>query len=358
MSFKLSVGLVSVLGLEAVTNEAIAAFKPNPRVDTRFLYYALPEFVPKYARENIYGAKLLNQDLIASAKTFVPPLEEQRRIAAFLDYETRRIDELVSELEKFAFHAEERRAAIIVAAVTGALRLTECGSNSGSRAYSDSTPKATREALQSVPRSWDVARVADIASRRREFGTPDMDLLSVFLDRGVVPYVMDGGQVHAPSDDLSTYQVVRRGDLVLNNQQAWRGSVGVSNYEGIISPAYVVLKLHYRQHPGFMNYLVRSKVMVHQFEIASRGVGDIQRQVYWPRLRECLVPLPSLEEQQRICDFLDHEVGRLNTLLAEQARLISLLRERRSALITSAVTGQIDVREWSPTDDLAVEEVA
>src|SRR4051812_43569623 len=89
-----------------------------------------------------------------------------------------------------------------------------------------------------VKTEWQVVRLWEIAELRSEKNRPDLPLLSVFLNRGVIAYGDGGGQVHKPGMDLSIYQVVREGDLVLNNQQAWRGSVGVSKHEGIISPAY------------------------------------------------------------------------------------------------------------------------
>lgn len=92
-----------------------------------------------------------------------------------------------------------------------------------------------------VKREWAVVRLWQIARIRSEKNYPELPLLSVFLNRGVIAYGEGGGQVHKPGLDLSVYQLVRRGDFVLNNQQAWRGSVGVSKHEGIISPAYVVL---------------------------------------------------------------------------------------------------------------------
>ena len=79
------------------------------------------------------------------------------------------------------------------------------------------------------------------------------------------------------------------GDLVLNNQQAWRGSVGVSQYQGIISPAYVVLKLSDKLIPSYANYLFRSPAMVAQYVVASRGVGDIQRSLFYPDLRNSIL---------------------------------------------------------------------
>ena len=107
----------------------------------------------------------------------------------------------------------------------------------------------------------------------------------------MIPYGEGGGQVHKPSLDLAGYQVVYPGDLVLNNQQAWRGSVGVSKYRGIISPAYVIVGLADSLDARYADYLFQSGVMVSQFVTSSKGVGDIQRDIHTPWLKTP-VPIP------------------------------------------------------------------
>ena len=173
----------------------------------------------------------------------------------------------------------------------------------------------------------------------------EFELLSVYLNRGVIPYSEGGGLVHKPSEDLSNYQHVVPGDIVLNNQQAWRGSVGVSRHFGNVSPAYIVLRPITDWHPGYLNYLLRSPFIVTQLEVASRGVGDIQRQISRPWMREVLFPMPDFDEQRRIADFLDRETAKIDALIAKQEQLITTLDERRGAVISRAVTrGLVDDR--------------
>src|SRR5262245_50120110 len=121
-----------------------------------------------------------------------------------------------------------------------------------------------------VRREWAVVRLWEIARIRSEKDHAELPLLSVFLNRGVIAHTEGGGQVHKPGLNLSIYQVVRRGDFVLNNQQAWRGSVGVSRHEGIISPAYIVLALSGAINPRFADYLLQSRDMVAQYVTSSK----------------------------------------------------------------------------------------
>ncbi len=126
-SFKLSVGTVSLAGVDMYTNEAIASFAPSERVDTGYLYWAAPVLIPHNAQENIYGAPLLNRERIANADLLSPPLEEQRAIAAYLDRETARIDSLVAKVREAIDRLKELRAALIAAAVTGKIDVREEG---------------------------------------------------------------------------------------------------------------------------------------------------------------------------------------------------------------------------------------
>lgn len=118
-SFKLSVGKVAFTEIDVYSNEAIAAFLENKKIDLRFWSYAAPDVLIKNGRENIYGATLLNQELIGSSVFYAPALEEQTQIARFLDHEVGKIDALIAEQEKLIALLKERRSALISAAVTG-----------------------------------------------------------------------------------------------------------------------------------------------------------------------------------------------------------------------------------------------
>lgn len=181
--------------------------------------------------------------------------------------------------------------------------------------------------LPRIPSTWQWRRLASIGRKVSASGRPDLPLLSVYLDRGVIRYAEGGRRVHAPSEQLDAYQIVRPGDLVLNNQQAWRGSVGVSDHHGIISPAYVIWRNSSTISAQYGKYLFRAPVMVDQFVMASRGVGDIQRDLHGPSLRNLLVPVPPLEDQDAIAKYLAHANVRIDKAIAAKRRLAVLLAE-------------------------------
>lgn len=190
-----------------------------------------------------------------------------------------------------------------------------------------------------IPSNWEVTRIKNILALRSERNSGDRELLSVYLDRGVISYSDSSGmQVHKPSEDLSNYQNVHIGDFVLNNQQAWRGSVGVSRYDGIISPAYFVYSMSDECDPTYMNFLLRDGSMVQQYETASRGVGTIQRNIYGLWFLNSLVIIPPIEEQRLIAAFLSEKCSEIDSLYADiQSQILTLEQYKRST-ITELVT--------------------
>jgi len=197
--------------------------------------------------------------------------------------------------------------------------------------------------LGQVPGHWDVPPLAGLAWMKSVVNQSERQLLSVYLQRGVVRFAdVDEKRTNATSKDLSNYQAVDPGDFVLNNQQAWRGSVGVSEYSGIVSPAYLVLALSKRYSARYANLLFRDQSMVSQYLVCSKGVGTIQRNLYWPHLKRVGVVIPPPDEQAAIVRFLDWANGRLERAIRAKRKVIALLNEQKQAIIHRAVTRGLD----------------
>lgn len=203
--------------------------------------------------------------------------------------------------------------------------------------------------LGNVPEHWEVLPLYAVAKPKSITGRQDRELLSVYLDRGVIRFSeVEEKRTNVTSEDLSKYQAVDPGDFVLNNQQAWRGSVGVSAHTGIVSPAYLVLSLDSRLQPEFANLLLREKVMVSQYLVCSRGVGSIQRNLYWPHLKRASTWLPSPQEQSTIVRYLDYMERRIRRYIRAKQTLIKLLGEQKRAMIERVVAGKVDPRTGGP----------
>ncbi len=196
---------------------------------------------------------------------------------------------------------------------------------------------------QSIPYHWKVKPLWAVSHLKSEPNHQELELLSVYLNKGVVRFRdVDEKRTNVTSDDRSKYQRVSPGDLVLNNQQAWRGSVGISSYEGIVSPAYIILSLSDQLTTDFASYFFRDPVMVHQYLISSKGVGSIQRNLYFPSLRKALVCVPPIDEQQLISRYLDKKTAQIDSLIEKIERKIELLKEQRISLINQCVTKGLD----------------
>lgn len=190
-----------------------------------------------------------------------------------------------------------------------------------------------------IPEHWESTRIVNLLSLKTERGFANEKLLSVYLDKGVIKNSdSDGKQVHKPSEDLNAYQLVEIGDFVMNNQQCWRGSVGVSQYRGIISPAYHIFKLKDCLLGHYANYLLRDYTMVTQYLIASKGVGSIQRILSFPWFKNSLCIIPPKSEQEQIVRFLDGCLALIDKYVKEKEREVELLKELKNAEINRTVT--------------------
>ena len=192
--------------------------------------------------------------------------------------------------------------------------------------------------LPEIPSHWEVLRFGSLFKRKPAINKPEEELLSVFLDRGVIKASDSDKRTHQASEDLSKYQLVEPSDFVMNNQQAWRGSVGVSDYTGIISPAYHIFPMPSCYDYHYANYLLRERVMVNLFDISSKGVGSIQRTLNfnWLNNGKCL--LPPIEEQKKIVAFLDKQITLIESCKCQRERELQTLNELKQAEIASVVT--------------------
>ncbi len=189
-----------------------------------------------------------------------------------------------------------------------------------------------------IPQHWRILPLYAIAKEKSICGCVDLPLLSVYLDEGVVPFsARTERRTNATSSDLSKYQRVDTGDFVLNNQQAWRGSVGVSKHTGIVSPAYLVLQMDDTLTLEYANYLLRSRLMVDQYLINSKSVGSIQRNIYWPSVKRVSVIVPPKDEQEGIVSYLRWKMSIFNRLINAKKREINELTRLKHSLVSDAV---------------------
>ena len=194
------------------------------------------------------------------------------------------------------------------------------------------------EWLGEVPDSWDVRPFWTLYVRSKRAGFPEEQLLSVYREYGVVRKSDRDDNHNNPSEDLATYQLVEVSDLVINKMKAWQGSVAVSPFRGIVSPAYFVYRPIHSMSSRFLHYLMRSIRYITGYLSLSKGVriGQWDLDPVYHSVMPVLVP--SNEEQQVIADFLDRETAKIDALIEEQRRLNELLKEKRQAVISYTLT--------------------
>ena len=205
------------------------------------------------------------------------------------------------------------------------------------------------EWLGEVPAHWQVRKLRNTIRSVAERNCPDLPLLSVVREKGVVVRdVSDKDENHNfIPDDLTNYKVVKRHQFAMNKMKAWQGSYGVSNFHGIVSPAYFVFDIE-GVDSNYFHTAIRSKAYVPYFTRASDGVRIGQWDLSIARMREIPFLVPSVSEQAAIVRFLDHADRRIQRYIRAKQKLIALLEEQKQAIIHQAVTGQIDVRTGEP----------
>ena len=139
------------------------------------------------------------------------------------------------------------------------------------------------------------------------------------------------------------YKICLAGDLVINTLWAWMGAMGVASVNGIVSPAYNVYEPGPRLDPSFVDALVRITVFAQEVIRYSKGVWSSRLRLYPEGFFEAFFPVPPIDEQRAIVTYIVEETKKLDALRLAAERTITLLKERRAALIAAAVTGQIVV---------------
>ncbi len=188
-----------------------------------------------------------------------------------------------------------------------------------------------------VPDGWAIRPLWSEFRRGKSLGEGTEELLSVYRDYGVIPKSSRDDNFNKPSEDLSKYQRVFVGDLVVNKMKAWQGSLGVSDYDGIVSPAYFVYKAIGELNRRFAHYLLRSREYADHMAAISSGIRPNQWDLDPAQFAVTPLLVPPPREQRAIADYLDRETAQIDAFIAKNEELITVLTERRAATISELV---------------------
>jgi len=196
--------------------------------------------------------------------------------------------------------------------------------------------------LGNVPAHWDVKPLWAMYRPKKSTGHPLETLLSVYRDHGVIEKSSREDNKNRASEDLSGYQLVVNGDLVTNKMKTWQGSIAISSLQGIVSPAYYVYGKQHSGNDTYFHHLFRSTPYITGYQSISKGIRVGQWDLEADKFRLFPVIVPPPAEQDAIVAHLDRATSRIDALVAKKSRFIELLREKRQATITHAVTKGLD----------------
>ncbi|MGY1829005.1 restriction endonuclease subunit S [Geodermatophilus sp. SYSU D01180] len=302
----------------------LAIIRPDRRKTApKFLYWALAS-EPIARQWGVTAAGVTRVGIRSTDLNKVtiplPPLDEQRAIADYLDHETAQIDALVAKQQEFVRLLQERRT-------------------------------RAREALaHRVTHGHRLRWVLHEVDQRAGARAADLPLMSVSIDWGVRRRD-EMTEKLARAEDLSHYKVCREGDIVVNRMRAFQGALGVAPEDGLVSPDYAVLRVATLEtDPHWLAESMRTRAFVGEITMRLRGIGGTDSgNVRTPRINtadllDIRLDIPNLGTQRAELTDLKSETTRIDALVAKAEEHIALANERGSALISAAVTGRVDVR--------------
>lgn len=210
--------------------------------------------------------------------------------------------------------------------------------------------KSTLPVLDYIPSHWNELRGKYFLVEREDRSSDGSeDLLSVSQYTGVTKRLgQRSGSNKTRASSLKGYKSVDQDNLVINIMLAWNGSLGVSKYQGIVSPAYCVYKIGNEVFPRYLHYLVKSEEYKTLFRMCSAGVIKSRLRLYTDQLFGLRFLVPPREEQEQIARYLDHKNNLINKYIRIKKKQIELLKELKQTIINDAVTGKIDARTGKP----------
>jgi type I restriction enzyme S subunit len=299
----------------------------------RFLFKSIP-FVGllQTCVTGIREGQNINYSILRKSEIPVPPLDEQQNIVEFLDEKTAKIDTYIQEKEKEICSLEELKQSEIAFAVTHGIKHDVSMKDNGIAWIGE------------IPEHWDTIKMKYLFSERSEKGFPDEPILCSTQKYGVIPQSMYENRVVVVNKGLEGLKLVEHGDFVIS-LRSFQGGIEYAHYRGIISAAYTILKLVMadKLNEDYVRFLFKSIPFIGLLQICVTGIREGQN-INYSILRKSEIPVPPLDEQQQIVEYIQQKTVQIDTYISDVKRLIDSLKEYRHRLICDAVTGRINVQ--------------
>ena len=317
-----------------IVSTGFAVVRPRADVFTPgFCKYALrePSFLAEVVKRSTgISYPAINASDLGVISVFTPPLKQQFAIADYLDRETARIDALVAAKQGVLALMAEKRRALITVAVTRGL-------NSAVTLRDSGIPWLGR-----IPKHWDLNRAKHLFTQADLPIREDDGIVTCFRDGQVTLRQNRRDNGFTLANIEFGYQGIRVGQLVLHSMDAFAGAIGVSDSDGKCSPEYIICESQTDDlFSPYYGHLLRTMALAGFIQASCPAVRERAPRIRFSDFAEFYLPVPPQDEQRAIVAHIAAETARLEALRLATERTITLLKERRSALISSAVTGKL-----------------
>jgi len=264
----------------------------------------------------------------------IPLLAEQQKISAFLDRKCTEIDSVISKTKATIEEYKKLKQSVITQAVTKGIIPNRPMKDSGI------------EWIGEIPQEWEKIRIGRLFRLRNEKNYSSLDevqLLSLYTGIGVFPH----GEHEERGNKAVTaegYNIVKKNDIVVNIILAWMGAIGISEYDGVTSPAYdVYIPDLSKVVPHYFHYVFRTQGIAGECYKYGRGIMMMRWRTYSPEFKAISVPYPPIKEQQEISNYLDEKCSEIDKLIAKKEQLLTEMENYKKAVIYEYVTGKKEI---------------
>lgn len=304
----------------------------------KYLYYCALCFPFDYYVTSTALPSMTQRDL-GSQEIAMPPKKEQKAIADFLDKECAQIDSIAADLEKQIALLQQYKKSLITETVIKGLNKSVPMKDSGT----DWIP-------YEIPEQWELSKIKYIFNLRDEKNyrpLEEVNLISLYTDLGVVQHCDLETTTGNKAYTADGYKKVYVDDIVVNIILCWMGAIGISQYEGVTSPAYDVYYAIDKEVicPQYYHYLFKIEQFHGKCYSVGRGIMAMRWRTYSSEFRNITVPVPSMQEQREIAEFLDKKCSIIDQIILHKEKQLKSIQQHKKSLIYEYVTGKKRVKE-------------
>lgn len=333
-SMNILIGSVGYSYYEGCVSPVYYVFKQKTGNDLRFLNYIMQTIqfqkeLRKYANGILEIRLRVSSNDILKRQAAFPPMDEQKRIADFLDRECGKIDSITADIEKQIEILEQYKRSVIQTAVSRGLD------------YSVALRESKVKYVGSIPHHWEVKRGKYIFSYIQKSVKENDGVITCFRDGEVTLRSNRREEGFTVSEKEIGYQGIDVGDLIVHGMDGFAGAIGISDSRGKASPVLNnLMTAHYKKY--YMYYL-RNMAYRGVFISLSTGIRVRTCDTNWGKLREIYYAVPPLDEQQAIADYLDKKCAEIDGVIADKKKQLEILENYKKSVIYEYVTGKKEV---------------